>query len=140
MRRAWLLALLVAAGCQSGHEVVPTGPGYDQYGCQVGCARCPPLGACVSAPYDAVCRVACMSEADCASGLTCAVVVGDANEVPVCLAPRSLTVCHDEPCTIAPRCYDSATALVPLPAMFGICGWELVACDSGCDPMAGNCK
>lgn len=135
-----LLLALGAAGCAVSDGVSPQGPGFDEFGCQVGCARCPPEAACVSSPYEAVCRQACLDTAACPTGQTCAIVDGAANGSPVCLAPRSLTVCHDAPCSLAPRCKDAKTALVPLPAGFGICGWEMVACDSGCDPMVGNCK
>ena len=138
MLRALAVALLLA-GCQTGGPPL-SGSGFDQYGCQVGCDRCPPEAACVSSPYVAACRQACVTTDQCATGQKCALVVGDANGATVCLAPHDLTVCHDAPCSLAPRCRDDKTALVPLPATFGVCGWAVTPCDSGCDPMLGNCK
>ena len=140
LRFGALVAALLLTGCQSSDAPPPTGPGFDENGCQVGCARCPPEAACVSSPYVPACRQACTTIDDCATGERCAIASGDANGAAVCLAPHSLTVCHDEPCALVPRCRDAKTALVPLPATFGVCGWALVSCDSGCDPMVGNCK
>jgi len=142
MARA-LLALLAAAAMAActGSSQPPTGPAYDQFGCQLGCARCAPEAECISSPYLPACLPRCGEGYNCAPGEKCTVLVGrDDADSTVCVAPTTLTVCHDPGCQIAPRCRDDMTQLKPLPQGFTACGWEVVHCDSGCDNTSGNCK
>lgn len=139
VRRALALAALLLAGC-SGVSQPVTGRLYDQYGCQIGCDRCAPEALCISTPYVSACLPRCIDASECGGGMKCAVIDGNMMNASVCLAPRGLTVCHDQPCPIHAQCRDDATALVPLPATFAVCGWSLEHCDSGCDAATGNCK
>jgi hypothetical protein len=127
------------AACTGVSQPV-VGPTYDEFGCKVGCDRCAPEAACISAPYVAACVARCDSAADCNVGEKCAVVAGYETRPAVCLAARQLVVCHAPDCQLLARCRDDSTALKPLSAQSTACGWEVVHCDSGCDPTTGNCK
>ncbi len=138
MRALVVAALLVATGCpHAGSDV--TGAGYDDAGCKLTCDHCPPLALCVGLPYVPACLVQCQSSADCDLGLKCAVIGADSGP-GVCVGPASLTACHPTDCQIVAECRNAKTALIPLPKGFSACGWEIMNCDSGCDPATGSCK
>jgi hypothetical protein len=141
--KAILLALAVAvaavAGCTGVSQPV-TGPVYDEFGCKVGCDRCPPEAQCISSPYVPACLARCTGPADCGSGEKCTVVAGNETRSAVCLAPLQLVVCHAPDCQLSPSCRDDMTQLKPLPKTFSACGWEIVPCDNGCDSATGSCK
>jgi hypothetical protein len=129
---------LVAAGCPS-QPPGSTG-GYDQFGCKIGCDRCPMQTLCIGVPYVPACLVQCTTAADCDPGFVCAAITVD-YATPVCVAPGSLMLC-DPPttCMAANECRDPNTQLKPLSASYHACGWELVHCIMGCDSATGSCK
>ena len=138
MRRA-VAILLLLVGCASGSRSPPlSGPAFDQYGCQIGCS-CKGDAVCVSTPYQVACLASCATVDDCAEGMAC-VALRELPEVPVCLTPSRLTVCHATPCALSRQCRDAQTAMKPLPESATACGWELVRCVSGCDSASGDCK
>jgi hypothetical protein len=142
--RVFAVAVVVAVaglvGSCTGVSQPVTGATYDEFGCKVGCDRCAAESVCISAPYVAACIARCDSAADCNPAEKCAVVAGYEGRPPVCLGARQLVVCHAPDCQLLARCRDDSTALKPLSTQFTACGWEVVHCDSGCDPMTGNCK
>jgi hypothetical protein len=133
-----VVALLVAA-CNGASQPV-TGAVYDEFCCKVGCDRCAPEAQCISSPYISACLSRCTGAADCSPAEKCTLVAGSENRSPVCLTTTALMVCHAPDCQIIARCRDDSMALKPLPRSFTACGWELVHCDSGCDPTTGDCK
>jgi hypothetical protein len=135
--RPWLVAaMLIAVGCSNGPPQ-PAGSPYDQNGCKLSCDRCPQLALCVGVPYVPVCLQACRTTPDCDSGI-CA-IIGSNPAVPrVCFG--SLKRCEADTCNNPPQCADASTQLKPLPAASGVCGWEVIHCDSGCDSATGSCK
>jgi hypothetical protein len=134
-----VVVAVAVAGC-SGVSQPVTGRVYDEFGCQLGCDRCAPQAQCISSPYKAACLAECTSAADCPPEARCTVLAGREMEPTVCVAPSSLGICHQPDCQIAPGCKDATTKMNPLPATFGVCGWELITCDSGCDSATGDCK
>jgi hypothetical protein len=138
MRALTLAILVLAAGC--GSQPVGSTGGYDQFGCKIGCDKCPPQTLCVGVPYVPACLVQCLTTADCDPGFLCAVITVDFGP-GVCLGPASLMLC-DPPmtCGAALECQNATTQLKPLPAGFHTCGWERIHCDSGCDSATGSCK
>jgi hypothetical protein len=139
LRPLLFVLVLAAVGC-SGVSQPVTGPVFDEFGCQEGCARCAPDAQCISAPYVPACLARCASALDCDPGTKCAVVAGNETRSPVCLPPAALMVCHQPDCQITAQCKSDSISLVPLPRGFTACGWEVVLCDSGCDPNTGACK
>jgi hypothetical protein len=138
--RPALLALVatLTLACNGASQPV-TGRIYDEFGCQIGCARCPPEAWCISAPYVPACVPACGDTGDCSGGERCVWVVGY-DDTGVCLVADKLMVCHQPDCQVVAHCRDADTALRALPATFSACGLEAVHCDSGCDPTTGDCK
>ena len=137
-RALFVATAIILGSCASG-PAQPAGNGYDDMGCEISCAKCPPLALCVGVPYVTMCRVACTSTADCDTGETCA-VIGMPMGVRVCIGPSTLKLCEASTCSNPPQCADAMTQLKPLPPSFSACGWEPIHCDSGCDSATGSCK
>ena len=135
--RAFVLALLFVAGCSNGPQR-PTGFGYDDMGCKLTCDKCPPQSLCVGAPYVPACLQQCQSTPDCDSGL-CAVIGNTLAGSPrVCFG--SLMLCEPTTCSNTLQCADAMTQAKPLPTSGGVCGWQMIHCDNGCDSATGSCK
>jgi hypothetical protein len=133
--RAFLVAL-VLVGCSSGPPQ-PMGFGYDDMGCKLTCDKCPPQSLCVGAPYVPACLQQCVTTADCSSGL-CAIIGTTLAAPRVCFG--SLMLCEPTTCNNTQQCADAMTQAKPLPTGGGVCGWQLVHCDNGCDSATGSCK
>ncbi|HEX9103432.1 MAG TPA: hypothetical protein VF997_14570 [Polyangia bacterium] len=101
------------------------------------CASGPPQALCVGAPYFPVCLQQCQTTADCSSGL-CAVIGTNPSAARVCFG--GLMLCEPTTCDNPAQCLDGMTQGKPLPAAGGICGWQAIHCDSGCDSATGSCK
>ena len=136
MRTFVLVAALLLGSCSNGPPQ-PTGSPYDQNGCKLICDKCPPQALCVAAPYVPVCLQQCQTTADCDSGV-CTVVGNDPTAARVCFG--GVMVCEPATCNNPPQCFNDSTQLKPLPATGGVCGWQVIHCDSGCDSATGSCK
>jgi hypothetical protein len=137
MRAALVLVLVfVLAGCPT-QPAGSGGSGYDEFGCKQSCDKCPSQTLCIGAPYVPVCLVQCRVTTDCDQGIC--IVVGSPIGPGVCQG--ALTLC-DPPtaCTLTAQCRDANTALKPLSTATGLCAFEVVSCDSGCDSATGSCK
>ena len=135
--RAFVIADLVLVGGSNG-PTPPGGFGYDDMGCKLGCDKCPPQSLCVGAPYVPACLQQCVSTSDCSAGL-CSIIGNTLAGAPrVCFG--SLMLCEPTTCSNTLQCADAMTQAKPLPSGGGICGWQMIHCDNGCDSATGSCK
>ena len=80
----------------------------------------------------------CVRASDCDSGL-CAVIGNTLAGSPrVCFG--SLMLCEPTTCSNTLQCADAMTQAKPLPTSGGVCGWQMIHCDNGCDSATGSCK
>ncbi len=136
--RALLVAVAVVVGSCASGPPQPAGSPYDQNGCKLSCDKCPPQSLCVGAPYIPACLQQCRVTSDCDSGI-CA-IIGTTTAAPrVCYG--GLMLCEPTTCSNTAQCLDDGvTQLKPLTAASGVCSWEIVTCDKGCDSATGSCK
>jgi hypothetical protein len=133
------LPWLVSAGC--GGKLAPSDAGA----CGASCVPCPGTEACVgarqSADYHPTCLAVCQTTSDCPSGMRCAALSGELGG-PVCVSASTPVACAPGgawSCTLADPSCDGATLQKPFTETANhTCGYERLACPSGCDPGGGS--
>jgi hypothetical protein len=142
------MAALLLVSCLGGGGMAPGPPpsNFTDGGCRISCSTvCPGNSVCLPWPYVPSCEVECQSSADCQTGELCVVLTTDGlprPTLPICVLASRLAVCGgSRPCTpLMPMCQDTQTLLQPLKAAANFCGYEVVACNNGCDAQAARCN
>jgi hypothetical protein len=141
LRPLALVALALAlAGCPDKQPL--TGYWSADGSCQVYCGRCPGSSLCLAAPFMATCLPGCDTAADCYAGQKCVIFTTTKYDAPaICWTPGSLQMCGDPiACPkLQPQCLDAHTLMQPLDYPTNYCGYELIACNNGCDATTARC-
>lgn len=156
---SFALGLVIVAACAGcggepvggGAHTVDMAPAPDlDPACPMQCGSCAAGDFCFQGSFAAqlpsFCAHGCADDRDCANGEKCATLFA-ALQPSVCVSPTAPIGCgvrapgwHCD--LLGPTCKDDHTLSRPFsqPAN-GICGWELVHCDAGCDAtVAAHCK